>query len=313
MSTRDASPAISVVTTLYYSAPYLREYRRRIAAALETVTDDYEIVLVNDGSPDDSLELAVQLHESDSRVTVIDLSRNFGHHRAMMIGLTHARGDHVFLVDADLEEEPELFLDYWKAMQQNPEYDVVYGSLEQRKGGAFERVSGWAFYLILNYLSGERMPRNYSLSRLMTKRYVKSLVEFQERELFIGGLWHIAGYGQMSVPVKKHSKGTSTYTFAKKLALFTNAIVSFSSKPLVSIFYTGLFIFSIASLASLYLIFQKVFLGRLLGGWTSIMVSLWLLGGLIILFLGIIGIYLAKVFTETKNRPYAIVRRKYEC
>jgi len=301
---------LSIVTTMYHSAPYIEEFYERVSKAAQKITDDFEIIFVNDGSPDNSLDIAVSLHEKDSRVTVVDLSRNFGHHRAMMTGLGYARGEKVFLIDCDLEEAPELLSTFYEKFNKDG-CDVVYGVQETRKGGAFERISGNIFYTLFNRLSGIRMPHNPVTSRLMSGRYVKSLLLYRERELFIDGIWHITGYKQIAVYVNKHSTSTSTYSLRKKIAQSVNAITSFSDTPLIFIFYTGIMISSISALYILYLFIRKMFSGITISGWTSLVVSVWFLGGLTIFFIGIIGIYLSKIFIETKQRPYSIIRAVY--
>jgi len=165
---------LSIVTTMYHSAPYIEEFYERVSKAAKKITGDYEIIFVNDGSPDNALDIAVALHEKDSRVIVVDLSRNFGHHRAMMTGLGYARGEKVFLIDCDLEEEPELLATFHEKFTKDG-CDVVYGVQKTRKGGAFERITGNLFYTVFNRLSGIRMPHNLVTARLMSGRYVKSL------------------------------------------------------------------------------------------------------------------------------------------
>jgi len=303
---------LSIVTTLYESAPYLEEFYRRSCAAAERVTGDFEIILVNDGSPDDSLDIAVGLYHRDPRVRVIDLARNFAHHRSMMTGLAYARGDLVVLLDADLEEEPELIELLYNELAAHPEADVIYGVQPTRKGGWFERVTGELFYRVFNALSSYPIPVNDLTARIMTRRYVDSLVAHREREVFLGGLFASTGYIQLPVLVEKHYKGSSSYTTGRKLAMVINAITSFSNKPLVFVFYLGCFIVGVSIAAALFLVARKIVFGHLLMGWPSLMVSIWLLGGLTIFCIGVIGIYLSKVFMETKQRPYTIVRRVYE-
>lgn len=303
---------LSIVTTLYYSAPYLEEFYARICAAAEKITDGYEIILVNDGSPDNSLDVALSLFDRDDRVRVIDLSRNFGHHKAIMTGLAHARGDLVFKIDCDLEEEPELLGEFYAEMVKDPSVDVVYGVQQRRKGGPFERVSGGLFYRLFNLLSYHPVPPNLASARLMSQRYVASLVEHRDREVFLGGIMAITGFKQVPLVVKKHSKGSTTYTLGRKVSLLVNAITSFSNKPLVFVFYLGCAIVFISSIAALYLIVRRVFFGVFLTGWPSLIVSVWLLGGLTIFCLGVIGIYLSKVFMEVKPRPYTVIRQLYE-
>src|SRR5262249_55790173 len=143
---------LSIITTLYHSAPYVEEFYRRVCREAEKLTPDYDITFVNDGSPDDSLTLARALFEKDTRVKIIDLSRNYGHHKAIMTGLAHTRGDLVFLIDCDLEEEPEVLGVFYDKMQATGA-DVVYGLPETRKGGFFERMSGSLFFWVYNLLS----------------------------------------------------------------------------------------------------------------------------------------------------------------
>lgn len=301
---------LSIVATLYRSAPHLDEFYRRIKAEAARITPDHEIILVNDGSPDDSLERALALCRKDSRVCVVDLSRNFGHHRAIMTGLSYAKGGKVFLIDCDLEEEPELLGRFHGRFREGG-CDVVYGVQERRKGAVLERISGSLFYTLLNSLSDCEFPRNVLVARLMSRRYVRSLIEHQERELYLAGLWHITGYDQVAILARKRSKGDTTYTLGKKLIVALNSITSFSDKPLVYIFYLGTAISGVSIPWMMHILYRKFVHGVSVDGWTSLVVSIWFLGGLSIFSLGIIGIYLSKVFIEVKRRPYSIVRAVY--
>lgn len=302
---------LSIVATLYQSAPYLPEFYTRSCAAAAKITPDFEIVLVNDGSPDNSLEIARALVQENSRVRVVDLSRNFGHHKAMMTGLIHSKGDLVFLIDSDLEEEPELLTKFCEAREASGA-DVVYGVQEKRKGKLFERVSGSAYFKVFNAFSAYPIPANHLTARLMTRRYVNALVRYQESEFVMSSLWALTGFKQIPISVQKHLKSTSSYGLRKKIAHLVNAITSSSNKPLIVIFYLGCLILLISSIAAVDLVYRKVAFGILLEGWASLIVSLWLLGGITIFCLGVIGIYLAKIFNEVKRRPYTIVRGVYE-
>lgn len=302
---------LSIVTTLYKSAPYISEFYQRITLEAQKLTSDYEIIFVNDGSPDNSLELARGLYEKDERVRVIDLSRNFGHHKAMMTGLSYARGDLIFLLDSDLEEEPEL-LSQFHEQYQTADVDVVYGVQEARKGNLIERTTGQLFYKLFNFISTYPVPENLITARLMSQRYVKALVDHKDREMFLAGLYAITGFEQTALKVKKLSKSKSSYTLSRKLSIFVNSITSFSNTPLVFVFYLGTLISFISVVAAIVLIIRKLFFNTLLTGWPSLIVSIWLLGGLTILSVGIIGIYLAKVFSETKQRPYTVIKYVYE-
>jgi putative glycosyltransferase len=302
---------LSIVTTLYRSAAHLPEFHARAGRAAAQCTSDYEILLVNDGSPDDSLAVALGLLESDQRVRVVDLARNFGHHRAMMTGLAHARGDLIFLIDSDLEEDPELLTSFLEALQRTGA-DVVYGVQRERRGGFLERWSGKLFYALFNLLSEHRIPENVLTVRLMTRRYVTALVAHREQETMIAGLLTMTGFQQVPRSVVKHAKSKTTYSLKRKIALFVNAITSFSARPLELIFYLGVTIGFVATAAAVYLLVRRMFFGILLPGWPSLIVSVWLLGGLMLACMGIIGIYLSKIFIETKQRPYTIVRHIHE-
>ena len=167
------------------------------------------------------------------------------------------------------------------------------------------------FYSAFNWLSNIDHPRNIVTARLMSRRYVDALLCYQEREMVISCLWVITGFKQSELFVKKLMLSETNYSIAKKVTHAVNAVTSFSEMPLKFIFYVGFFIFLASFLFATYLIFSKIFLAYSVAGWTSVMVSVWLLGGMIISFIGIIGIYLAKVFVETKQRPLSIVRSIY--
>jgi putative glycosyltransferase len=299
---------LSVVATLFNSSAYVEEFCKRASiAARKLVENDFEIVLVNDGSPDDSLQRAVRLAETDTHIKIVDLSRNFGHHKAMMTGLMQAEGHQVFLIDSDLEEDPEWMVAFSSKMK-DEQSDVVYGVQNSRKGGVVERVTGAAFYRLFRTLSDVDVPANITVARLMSRRYVDSLIRHQESELFLAGLWAVTGYNQTPFVVRKLSTSRTTYTFRKKISQFVNSITSFSNAPLKMIFYSGCIILGGAGIFSLYLIFNWIFLAKPPSGYTSLMVSIWILGGLIVAYLGVIGMYLAKIYSETKRRPYSIIR-----
>lgn len=304
---------LSIVASMYMSAPYLSEFCNRCRTVAEKVAgDDFEIVLVNDGSPDNSLVTALELRKEDDRIIVIDLSRNFGHHKAMMTGLMHARGERVFLIDCDLEEPPEVLVDWWNRLDSNTDLDVIYGIQHSRKGNLFERISGWAFYRIINSLSKVKLPTNVVVARLMTARYVRALIAHKDQEIYLFGLFAFAGFKQQGVIVSKHDKGVSTYTLLRRISLFLNAITNFSNAPLYIIFYAGISISMFAFVCIVYIIINwLLYSGHGITGWTSLAVSIWAVGGFVLTAIGIIGIYLAKIFTEAKPRPFTIVRQIY--
>lgn len=305
-----SSPKISVVTALYNSATYIDEFVTRCEAAVTKITSDYEIILVNDASPDDALAVAINAHRANPHVTVIDLSRNFGQHKANWTGLSHATGDYVFLIEADLEEQPEWFNDFYEQLIQDDTTDVVFGVQAARKGGYFERISGELFYRVFNTFSDVQIPANHVTVRLMSQRYVQAFVAHKERDLFVGGMYELAGFGQRPHIVKKLSHSETTYSFGRKLTLLVNAIVSFSALPLWLIFWFGLLVSFSASGVIMWVIIKWI-AGTPQPGWASIVASIWAVGGMVMASIGIIGIYLKKVMAEIKAQPYTIIRQIY--
>lgn len=301
---------LSIVTTMYMSEPYVLEFYRRARAAADKITPDVEIIFVDDGSPDAALQQAVSLLDSDPCVRVIQLSRNFGHHKAMMTGLAHATGDLVFLIDSDLEEDPALLEPFYEKLISTGA-DVVFGCHARRPGGWLRNFGPKIHYRASALLCDPPLHENTLTVRLMTADYVRSLVQHQERELSIAGLWQITGFYQVPMSVNKAWKGTTTYTFRRKVATLVDNVTSFSNKPLVFIFYLGAAIFIISSSAAGYLIIDRIFFRALQAGWASVIVSIWMLGGVTIFCIGLVGIYVSKVFIETKQRPYTIIRRIY--
>jgi putative glycosyltransferase len=298
---------LSVVTTLYKSAAYVEEFYRRASEAARRITDDYEIVMVDDGSPDNSLDIACALASADGRVRVIELSRNFGHHKALMTGLDHASGELCFLIDSDLEEDPGILFDFHERLQSG-DIDVVYGYQKERKGGFAERTAGRLTYRLFDLLLPYKIPLNAMTVRLMRRPYVDALCRHREQQTVIGGLWVISGFRQIGVPLVKQSRIRPTYSVWRRWITLIDSITSFSEVPLVAIFYLGIFISVLSGLVGLELLVQKLVFRRALEGWVSVMLSVWFLGGIMIFCIGVIGIYISKIFIETKRRPYTIVR-----
>jgi putative glycosyltransferase len=295
---------------MYRSSQYLDEFYTRSVRAISAISSSYEFVFVNDGSPDDSLAVALRIRERDPRVRIVDLSRNFGHYRALMTGLAHARGELVFLLDCDLEEEPEWLLRFHETMRRTGA-DVVYGVQSTRKGGLLERLSGAIFYSLLNRMLTDPIPRNVITARLMTARYVRALVQHLDREICLAGLWVITGFDQQSIEVIKGSRPGTSYSVRARVSALVSAVTSFSNRPLIYIFYLGAVVVTVAAFAALVVGIMALSNGVGVAGYASLIISIWFLGGLTLFSIGIVGVYLAKVFTETKNRPYTVIRAEY--
>lgn len=303
---------ISIVTTVYNSERFIEDFYRRSAAAAESTGFDFEMIIVNDGSPDSSRDRAVEIHRQDPRVAVVDLARNFGHHRAMMIGLAHAQGDLVFLQDSDLEEAPEDLGRFLQELEQTGA-DVIYGVQETRRGAALERIAGDLFYRIVEKVCAVSLPRNIVTSRLMRRYYVDALVSHDEREMVISGLWQLTGFDQRSIKVAKgQQKRPSSYSTLRKLELFIDFALSYSYRIPYILIWAGLLVVMISSLFIAYVVLNWLVAGSVLSGWTSIVASIAFFSGINMSMLGIVGYYAAKTFIETKRRPYSIVRQLYD-
>ncbi len=298
---------ISLVTTLYKSAPYIEEFVERMRAEANKLTDEYEFILVDDGSPDDSLRTALALVQTEPRLKLIELSRNFGHHKAMMTGLEHATGDLVFLIDVDLEEPPELLGDFFVTLRDEG-LDVVFGFQKERKGGFIERLGGHLAWRFLNLFLPVKIPHSHSTVRLMTRDYVQALVRHKEHKTAIGGLWVMTGFKQKGMEFEKGSRGRTSYSVSRRLIGLLDSITSFSELPLFLIFYVGCAVLFGSILMGVYLIFRRL-QGHLLAGWASTMVSISFFGGLTVFSIGVVGLYVSRIFIETKGRPYTVIRR----
>jgi putative glycosyltransferase len=308
--TREAGiPELSIVSTLYRSEGTVREFYGRLVETAERLGASFEIVFVNDGSPDRSAELVGELVKQDPRVVLVDLSRNFGHHQAAVAGLSHARGRRIFIIDVDLEEQPE-WLPEFVAEHDRTQADVVYGVSRVRKGTLPRRLFGAVFWKLFNALSETPVPANPCTVRLMSRRYVDALLRLPDKNLFLAGNYAWVGFPQVAHPVENGLRPTaSTYTASRLIALFLDAVTSFTSYPLRLIFLSGVTIALVSVLAGTILLTWKLAAPWSISlGWPSIMVSLWFLGGTIIAFIGVIGIYLSKIFNEAKDRPLFLVK-----
>ena len=308
-STGTCRPSISIVSTLYRSRPFLETFLAECQEALTaTGFENCEIVLVNDGSPDDSLAYVLARRSDISQLVVIDLSRNFGHHQAIQAGLRESRGELVFLIDCDLEVRPAVLAAFLPKLRQSGA-DVVFGYQEVRKGHWFERFSGSLFWKGFNRMSDTRVPENLVTERVMTRRFVDALLSMGDYNLFMGGMMSWAGFSQVGMSVGKQKReGQSTYTLVRRVQLMVNAVSSFSSRPLVWLFNSGVLI-TIASFSYVgYLIARKLLFDDALLGFTSMMAMMALTLGILTTGLGLVGIYLGKVFNQVQNRPTYIIR-----
>ncbi|MGH9421059.1 MAG: glycosyltransferase family 2 protein [Thermoanaerobaculia bacterium] len=299
---------LSVVTSMYKSEAFVSEFHAAMSRVAGLITGDVEFIFVDDGSPDRSARIVEDLIRIDPRVRLLQFSRNFGHSPAMLAGMSKARGDLVFTADIDLEDPPDLLAQFHAIMTADPAIQSVYGFMSRRQGTFLERVTGKIFYTGMRMLSRDPIPHQ-TWSRLMTRQFLDSLLEYTEYHLFWSGLFHVVGFKQTGVPVVRTKTGVTSYSYAGKLSLAVSALTSFSAGPLYFIFLTGLLTCVISFLLAIFLIGMRL-AGHLVPGWASIIVAVLLMGGLTNLSIGLIGFYVGRIFIQSKNRPRFFIARE---
>ena len=301
---------LSVVTTTFNSGKYSKEFVKRVNLIVKNHNFNSEIIIVDDGSSDNSLDLLIDLVKANKNLKVIELSRNFGHHNALLCGLEKSVGKLVFLIDGDLEEDPEDFHEFYKKLK-NENLDMVFGKQYSRRGNLIEIISGNFYYFFLEFIAGAKLPHNLVTSRLMTKKYVNSLMSFRESQFVLSGLTELAGFKTKSIFIKKLRRRASTYNLFKKFQMLLRSVTNYSSRPLYLLFYLGLIISFISLFMITYIVISSVFRSVDVAGWLTLVCLSWLGVGITILSNGILAIYLKTIFIEVKNRPRTIIRNIY--
>ena len=304
-------PSLSILTSLYKSEKYIDEFYQRSINTAKKYFDDIEFIIVNDASPDNSLNVFRSLQKTDHRITIIDLAINSGHHKALITGLKYVTKEYIWLIDIDLEEEPEWLNIFYEEFQCN-DVDVIYGAQKNRKGDFIEKISGKLFYLFMRYFSDIKVQNNATTARLMSKRYANSLSQFNESSPILAGLWPLAGFNQKPILVNKHGSSKTTYKFKRKLTLFIEAIISYTTFPIEVFAFIGISALSSSIIVLISLAIKFFNNNVLLAGWTSTIASIWFFGGLITSSISLIAVYLAKIYIEVKKRPYTIIKKIYK-
>ncbi len=300
---------LSVVAPLYNEEGNVAELVRRLRAAADGANvDGYELVFVDDGSKDRTLELLRAHAAVDPRIVVVQLSRNFGHQLAATAGLDLARGDAVVLIDADLQDPPELIpamIDRWREG-----YDVVYAVRRSRAGeSAFKRFTARLFYRITNRLTKVSIPVDTGDFRLMSRRVVDALKSIRERHRFIRGLVSWVGFRQTAIEYDRDARfsGSSKYPISKMLRFAIDGITSFSDIPLRFASYLGFIVSAVAFVVAVVEILIRIFTGYNLPGYTSLIFAILFLGGVQLIGIGILGEYIGRIHDEIKGRPLYVV------
>jgi polyisoprenyl-phosphate glycosyltransferase len=299
---------LSVVAPVYNEEATIEEFYARVCSALQGMR--FELVLVDDGSTDGSERELRKLASNDPRVRVVQLSRNFGHQTALTAGLDHARGDAVVMLDADLQDPPELIprmLDHWRGG-----CDVVYAVREQRDGESrFKLTTARWFYALFDRLAQVDLEHNSGDFRLLDRRALDALLSMRERNRFLRGMTVWVGYRQAAVPYKRDPRyaGKTKYTIPKMLRFSFDAISSFSHRPLQLAALLGFLISTLAFIAIPVVIALRL-LGSYLPGFGSVTIAVLLLGGIQLIAIGLIGEYVGRIYDEVKGRPLYLVRSR---
>ena len=299
---------LSVVLPVRDEAPVIPELVRRLTAVLEELDGDWEVVLVDDGSKDSSWDLLHAAADGDGRIRAIRFSRNFGHQIALSAGLHMATGDAVITMDSDLQHPPEVIPALLARADEG--YDVVYAVRSSTDSGSwFKRASARLFYWLLNRVSSLELPQAGGDFRYMSRRVVNALLAMPERHRFLRGMTRWVGFEQATIDYHRPPRvgGKSKYTLRKMFSLGWDAVVSFSSLPLRVASLLG-FVFSFFGLLYLtYVVATRVFTDNAVAGWTSVVATVLVLGGVQLLCIGIIGQYLGRMYEEMKGRPLFLV------
>lgn len=299
---------ISVVIPVYKAEDCIYELYERLQAALESISEDFEIILVEDCGGDRSWNIILELAQRERRIKGIQFSRNFGQHYGITAGLDHCDGDWVIIMDCDLQDRPEEIPRLYAKAQEG--YDVVLAKRGRRQDSISKRLTSWIFYKLFSYLADIDYDAEVGNFRIISRKVVESFRMMREQLRFFGGLIDWMGFPTASVEVKHDSRfrGKSTYTFHKLWKLASETIIAYSDKPLKLSISLGFIISFLAFVYGTYILLRALIYGSVVSGWSSLIVSLYFLGGIIISVLGIIGIYLGKTFDEVKKRPLYIVR-----
>jgi len=310
VSPTDDSRVISIIVPAYNEEAVIPEFYRRVRKAIEQLPYDFRLIFVDDGSTDNTEEIISQLHFEDESVELITLSRNFGKEIAVTAGLDHAKGDAVIIIDADLQDPPELIgslIEKWCSG-----YDVVYARRLSRDGETFvKKLTARLFYKVVGLVSHVQIPPDAGDFRLLSRRAVDALLELRERHRFMKGLFAWIGYPQVAVPYHRDPRfaGNTKWNYWRLWNFALEGITSFSIAPLKLATYLGLGVAVFSFTFGAWMILDTLLRGNPVPGYPSLMVVVLFLGGVQLIALGIIGEYLGRMFDETKNRPLYLVYR----
>lgn len=305
---RERYPNVSVVVPIYNESAIFQELYRRLSFTLRSLKSHYQMIFVDDGSSDNTLELIKNAAKDDSTVKYLSFSRNFGHQVAVSAGLEHADQDVVVVMDGDLQDPPELIPDLLKKWMEG--YQVVYAIRRKRKEGPIKKLCYHLYYRLLNRISDIPMPVDAGDFCLMDKKVNDILKRLPEKNRYVRGIRAWAGFRQTPFPYERDRRyaGKPKYSFAKLFHLALNGITSFSQFPLKLSGYLGYLMAICSFLGIVYTIVSKILFDQTPRGWTSLALAFFFIGGVQLIMLSIVGIYIGKIYTEVQNRPLYILR-----
>ena len=303
-------PHISIVSPEYMGAKMVHELVSRLKNAVETITEDYEIILVNDASPDNTWEEIITECQTDSRVKGVNLSRNFGQHYAISAGLAYATGDWIIVMDCDLQDRPEEIPNLYTKAQEG--YDIVFARRAVRQDNWLKRNESVVFHRVYNWLSGMNVDHSIANFGIYKQCVIAELNKMPEYARSFGSLLSYVGFKRTTIDVKhaQRAEGKSSYNLTKLLKLSFDIILSNSNKPLRMAVEIGFGMSFISFLLAIYNVLAKLIGIIEVPGYTTTLFSIWFVGGLLLLVMGILGLYIGKIFDQVKGRQIFIVRDK---
>lgn len=298
---------ISIVTPVYGCCKSLNNLYERLKKSLSTITENFEIIMINDSSPDNAWEAIKSLAQKDDRVKGINLSRNFGQHKAITAGLDYAKGDWVVVMDCDLQDQPEEIIKLYNKAQEG--YDIVFGRRAERKDSFFKKLSSTLFYKVYDYFTESKIDNTIANFSIISKKVLDNLNKLKEQNRSYPLFVNWVGFKRTEINIEhaQREEGKSSYTIAKLINLAIDSIVSQSNKPLKLSIKFGFIVAFLSLLYGAWLILRYFMFSIPVEGWTSVMVSIYFIGGLLFANMGILGLYIGKIFDETKDRPIYII------
>lgn len=304
------SPLFSIVSPVYKAEKIIPQLVERIQNAVSKITDDFEIILVEDGGPDDSWAVIQKIMKTNNKVNGIKLSRNFGQHPAIMAGLSQSKGEWIVVMDCDLQDQPEEIEKlYHKAIQG---FDIVLAKRKTRKDSFFKRLTSKLFSVLYGYFTDTQYDNEVANFGIYNKKVIHSIVAIPDAIKFFPLFVKFVGYNSTSIIVEhaERLEGDTSYSFSKLISLAFNTIISFSNKPLKLFVKFGLIISTFSFLVGIYNIYLALTNQIEVLGYSSIIVSIWFLSGVLITTIGVTGIYVGKIFDQTKGRPSYIIDKE---